>query len=52
MHVQIPTEGTITSSEKRLPGQANADYDDRDDPNPQFIGTQSWLDRRRGRGAR
>jgi hypothetical protein len=31
----------MTSSEKRLPGQTNADYENHDDPNAQFIGTQS-----------
>jgi len=27
--------------EKRLPGQTNADYERRDDPNAEFIGTHS-----------
>ena len=31
----------MTSSPKRLPGQNNADYEDRKDPNSDFVGTQS-----------
>jgi hypothetical protein len=29
------------ATEKRLPGQSNAEYERRRDPNAQFLGTQS-----------
>ena len=31
----------MTPPAKRLPGQSNADYENRTDPNAQFLGTQS-----------
>lgn len=31
----------MTAQGKRLPGQSNDDYEKRDDPNTQFLGTQS-----------
>ena len=31
----------MTSSPKRLPGQSNEAYENRTDPNSEFIGTQS-----------
>ena len=58
----------MTAHEKRQPGQSNAEYDGRRDPNADFLGVQSlhgggglggwiaglwkWLDRRRRRDAR
>ena len=33
----------MAPSEKRLPGQTNADYDGRTDPNAEFLGTQSLV---------
>lgn len=31
----------MTAPEKRIPGQTNAEYERRQDPNANFIGTQS-----------